>query len=71
MRLRSWRGAASALGVLLVALGAWAVWLEPASLTTDEVTLNLPWRSPRPLRVAVLTDLHVGSPFNGLPKTRR
>ena len=54
----------------MLALGAWAVWLEPASLTTDEVMLPGPWRSRRPLRVAVLTDLHVGSPFNGVTKLR-
>ncbi len=49
-------------------LGLWAFWIEPASLTVSEHTLNLPWPGERPLRVAVLTDLHVGSPFNGMDK---
>ncbi len=56
--------------LILVALGAWAFWLEPASLTVREETLNLSWPGARPLRVAVLTDLHVGSPFNGIAKLR-
>lgn len=45
MRRRALRGAAIAIGVIAAVLGAWALWLEPASLTTDEVALNLPWRS--------------------------
>src|SRR5437868_4630518 len=56
------------LGCVAVALGLWAFWLEPASLTLVEQPLDLPWPAPRPLRVAVLTDLHVGSPFNNLAK---
>jgi uncharacterized protein len=51
-------------------LGLWAGWLEPASLATEKVSLHLRWPSPRTLRVAVLTDLHVGSPFNGVGKLR-
>src|SRR5207247_10771699 len=53
-----------------LALGAWAFWIEPASLAVVEQSLDLPWPAPRPLRVAVLTDLHVGSPFNDLAKLR-
>jgi predicted MPP superfamily phosphohydrolase len=49
-------------------LGLWAFWLEPASLTVVEHELSVGWRGERPLRVAVLTDLHVGSPFNGMAK---
>jgi predicted MPP superfamily phosphohydrolase len=49
-------------------LGLWAFWLEPASLTVAEHELSLGWPAERPLRVAVLTDLHVGSPFNGMAK---
>jgi hypothetical protein len=51
----------------------WAFWIEPASLRNQDVTLRLP-RWPQAcdgLRVAVLGDLHVGSPFNGLVKLRR
>ena len=70
MRRLSVRGATLAFGVIALLLGMWAAWLEPASLRTDDVALNLPLRSSRALRVAVLTDLHVGSPFNGLRKLR-
>ena len=70
MRPRSWRGLVSAVVIVTVSLAAWAAWLEPASLRTDEVALDLKWPSRRTLRVSVLTDLHVGSPFNGMSKLR-
>ena len=53
---------------LMFALAAWALWIEPARLVVAEEHLDVPWPSRGPLRVAVLTDLHVGSPFNGLAK---
>ncbi len=64
-----------ALALLLhfVGLGAWAFWLEPASLEVKEHTLEIP-RWPRALdglRIAVLADLHVGSPFNGVAKLEK
>jgi len=51
-------------------LGLWAFWLEPASLNNEDHELTLPgWpNSCDGLRVAVLADLHVGSPFNGVDK---
>jgi predicted MPP superfamily phosphohydrolase len=51
-------------------LGLWAFWLEPASLYNEDHELTLPgWpKSCDRLRVAVLADLHVGSPFNGIDK---
>ena len=54
-------------------LGAWAFWLEPRSLRVREHAIALPgWpRALAGLRVAVLTDLHVGSPFNDLARLRR
>ena len=55
-------------GCVVVTLALWAFWLEPASLTVAEHELSLAWPGDRPLRVAVLTDLHVGSPFNGMAK---
>jgi predicted MPP superfamily phosphohydrolase len=48
-------------------LGCWAFWLEPASLRLETLSVSLE-RLPEPcdgLRVALLADLHVGSPFNG------
>jgi len=54
-----------------LACGLRAIWLEPASLTISEERIALPWPARGPLRIAVLTDLHVGSPFNGMSKLRR
>jgi uncharacterized protein len=61
--------AASAL--LAVTLVSWAFLFEPAQLVVREerVKLNC-WRSG-PLRVAVVSDLHVGSPFNDLDKLKQ
>ena len=58
---------------ILGVLGAWAFWLEPASLELNEYRLEIPnWpQSLAGLRIAALADLHVGSPFNGLDKLER
>jgi predicted MPP superfamily phosphohydrolase len=63
---------AALLFLVPAALGAWAFWLEPSSLRNEDHELSLPsWpRECAGLRVAVLADLHVGSPFNGLGKLR-
>jgi predicted MPP superfamily phosphohydrolase len=65
----------AALAVLALALplGLWAFWIEPASLRVVEEEL-FPRSWPGPLagtRVALIADLHVGSPFNGLGKLER
>jgi predicted MPP superfamily phosphohydrolase len=62
-----------ALVVAAVALGGKAFWLEPASLSVREHVLELPrWPAGLAgLRVAVLADLHVGSPYNGIDSLRR
>ena len=52
-------------------LALWAGWIEPASLDVVEEPVSVGWPGPRPLRVAILTDLHVGSPFNGIDNLRR
>jgi predicted MPP superfamily phosphohydrolase len=57
------------IGVVILALGLRAFWLEPASLLVVEQRLDIPWPA-RSLRIAVLTDLHVGSPINTLDKLR-
>lgn len=51
------------LGVIL-----WAFWWEPASLHNETHELAIPsWpQACEALKVAVLSDLHVGSPFNDL-----
>ncbi len=60
------------LALVLVGAGlaAWAFWYEPASLKTSEVTVELSdWPNTcNGLRVVVLADLHVGSPYNDLEK---
>lgn len=62
------------IAVLILCLsgapGLWAFWLEPASLRNENHELTIPHWPPEcaGLRVAVLADLHVGSPFNGLSK---
>lgn len=63
----------AALAAVLFALGVWAFWLEPASITVRRVHLEVTsWHAEhRGLKVAVLADLHVGSPHMGLGKLRR
>ena len=63
-----WAWTTGFVGCVVVPLGLWAFWLEPASLTVAEHELSLGWPGERSLRVAVLADLHVGSPFNGMAK---
>jgi predicted MPP superfamily phosphohydrolase len=50
---------------LALVLGGWAFWLEPQQLVINRSTLNLPrWpQALRGLRVALLSDLHAGSPY--------
>lgn len=53
-------GAAVALALL------WGFAIEPASLRFREIPVEVPlWPAGAPLRVALLADLHVGSPWNG------
>ncbi len=58
----------TALAVCLMGLGSWAFWLEPSSLHNENHQLHLSaWPEEcEALTVAVLSDLHVGSPFNHL-----
>lgn len=60
------------LGLLLVGLvlGVWAFAAEPAYLRVREYPLSIPgWPAGRAgMRIALLSDLHVGSPHNGLDK---
>jgi len=72
---RKRRGLVTVGGIL--ALGAtlfvWGFGIEPASLSTRGQTLRLPdWPADcAGLRVAVLADVHTGSPWNGLGKLER
>lgn len=57
-----------ALAALGVAIGVPGFWLVPASLKVRAVDLPLAWPRAEPLRVAVISDLHVGSPYYGLSR---
>ena len=69
-RRRIWLSILAAIACAMLSLGLWALWLEPASLLVSEERIGLRWPAPHTLRVAILTDLHVGSPFNGIEKLR-
>lgn len=57
------------VGLVLATLAADALWWEPASFTIHRESLVLPrWHSN--LRVAALSDLHIGSNHVGLDKLR-
>lgn len=64
------RRVAQALLLVGVFLGVWVFWWEPRRLLVKEVPILLDdWpASLSGLRIAVLTDLHVGSPFNGMAR---
>jgi predicted MPP superfamily phosphohydrolase len=55
-------------GVLLLGVLVWGFWLEPSSLRVRHADLAVGWPGSRPLRVAVLSDLHVGAPYYGLDR---
>ena len=69
---RPFRLAALAL-LLPVGLATWGFWLEPASLRNEDYELTLSsWPDACDnLKIAVLADLHVGSPHNGLANLTR
>ena len=64
-----------ALGALVCALAlcTWSLWLEPDSLVVRTYQIPLPgWPAELDgLRIAALSDLHIGSPFVGLNKLKR
>jgi len=72
--LRKRLNLAFGLGSLLVLLlGLWSFWLEPSSLQVHAVSLQVPrWHVEHAdLKIAILTDLHIGSPHTGLDKLRQ
>lgn len=68
-----WRWLALGAGLTGLPLALWAFWWEPASLRLVSYHLELPgWPADcSGLRVAILADLHVGSPWNGVAKLER
>ena len=73
MKRKRLRVVFTGLALVATSLGLWAFWLEPASLHNKTHVLQLPGWSETcdDLRVAVIADLHVGSPFNGLDNLER
>ena len=70
LRQRIWLWSLAAGGCAVLAGCLSAFWLEPASLTVVEERISLRWSAQGSMRIAILTDLHVGSPFNGIAKLR-
>lgn len=64
------RGALVGTLVVLMGCALWGFWIEPASLRVEEVDLPVAWPYPRPLRIAVVSDLHVGSPYQSVVHLR-
>jgi predicted MPP superfamily phosphohydrolase len=60
-------------GILLVLLAVWSLLIEPNQLKVNETPLPLPSLDAQfgPLRVALISDLHVGSPFTSVEKVRK
>jgi predicted MPP superfamily phosphohydrolase len=52
-------------------LALWAFAIEPSRLIVQQERIALPLALRAPLRIAILADLHVGSPFNGISNLRR
>lgn len=72
-RLRKLRNVSLVITFILLVLGLWAFWIEPARLTTRHAAVQVPrwWPEHQGLKVAVLTDLHVGSPHTGIEKLKQ
>ncbi len=61
----------AALAVAGIALGADALWIEPSSLRVAEHEIAVAGWSCPPIRIAVLADIHAGSPYIGRDKLQR
>ena len=59
--------------LVLLALGIWAFWLEPSSFVVANTALTLKkWpKECDNLKVVLLSDLHVGSPHNGIENLQK
>ena len=55
----------------MIGMTVYAVVIEPGRLILTEARIQLPLSGPAQLRVAVLTDLHVGSLHNGIDNLTR
>lgn len=74
IRWRRWlRLGLQGIGLLTLFFLVWGFWWEPSMLIERDYTLRVPnWpRQCNGLRVDVVSDLHVGSPNNGIVKLDR
>ena len=71
--LRKLKIALTVISVLILFLTLWAFVIEPSRLVIHKETLQIPnWQSEHSgIKVALLTDLHVGSPHTGLDKLQK
>ena len=71
-RKQKWFGAAATLLFVTTILAIWGFWVEPRRLIVSDFKLAVPnWpNGSNHLRVAVLSDLHVGSPHHGITNLR-
>ncbi len=67
---RRWRAALAGLLVIALVLGVYPILVEPNQLVTrrDDLVIS-EWRGP-PLRIAMMSDLHIGSLFMNVAKAR-
>ncbi len=59
---------AAILTLIALFLAAWAFWWEPRRLVVRETQARLSCWSGPPLRIAIASDLHIGSPYTGVAK---
>ncbi len=72
-RLRRTRLTVGILVAIFAGLAAWTFWWEPSTLTVVHQTIAIhPWHPEHAgLKVAVISDLHVGSPFRDVGKLKQ
>jgi predicted MPP superfamily phosphohydrolase len=58
-----------AVAIAVLSFILWGFWWEPSSLTVVHRTIEIsPWHQEHAgLRIALISDLHVGAPYRGLP----
>src|SRR5687767_9970530 len=70
-RKQKWIAAGTAIFITAMVLAVWAFWIEPRRLLLREETIVLPsWPANNTVKLAILSDLHVGSPHHGITKLR-
>ncbi len=61
-----------AIASLIFTLGLWAFWFEPAYFRIAHYSVHIPQLADRlGYKIAVISDIHTGSPFNSLDKLKK